>query len=129
MQITVRVSSHAANSGSHQWSARWIDGNPRLVGSSVNVIAGTPRAAMRRTSAAASVGSQSGTMPSGMRRPPLSPHHSSIIQSLYAATHFNARSLSCASRNNWPANRGMNGKHSERSVRLMSMSAMRAAGS
>ncbi len=32
MQITTRVSSHAANSGSHQWSARWIDGSPRLVG-------------------------------------------------------------------------------------------------
>ena len=82
MQITVWVSSHAASSGSQWRSASWIDGRPRFAGSSVNVMACCPRAALRRTSAAARCGSHSGTMPRGMRRPRLSPHHSSIIQSL-----------------------------------------------
>ncbi len=80
MHTTVFVSWHAAKNGSH--SPEWIDGSPSLGGISLKHTACTPRAALRRTSAAASSASQSGMSVSGMRRPPLSPHHSSTIQSL-----------------------------------------------
>ena len=129
MQITVPVSSQALKSGSQKRSLSWMEGRPRFDGSSVKAMAWKPRAALRRTSAAASVGSHSGTRPSGIRRPPLWPHHSSLIQSLKARTHARARSLSLASRKTWPAKRGKDGKHMERSVRLRSMSARRATGS
>jgi len=82
MQITVPVSSQAATNGSHQRSASWTDGSPRLVGSSEKHTARTPRAALRRTSAAASRESHSGIRHSGIRRPPDPAHHSSTIQSL-----------------------------------------------
>ena len=82
MHTTVFVSWHAVKNGSH--SPEWIDGSPSLGGISLKHTACTPRAALRRTSAAASCASHSGISVSGMRRPPLSPHHSSTIQSLYA---------------------------------------------
>ena len=47
----------------------WIDGSPRYGGISLNATARTPRAALRRTSAAASSASHSGTMQSGIMRP------------------------------------------------------------
>ena len=59
-----------------------------------------------RTSAAASPGSQSGTRHNGTRRPPLSAHHSSTIQSLKALTQSRASSLSLPHRKIWPQNRG-----------------------
>ena len=55
---------------------------PEMRGNSVKATARTPRAALRRTSAPAATGSHSGIRHSGISRPPLSPHHSSTIQSL-----------------------------------------------
>lgn len=80
MLTTVPVSWQTAKNGS-QWP-EWIDGSPRWVGISEKVTALTPRAALRRISATARSMSQSGMMQSGISRPPLSPHHSSTIQSL-----------------------------------------------
>src|SRR3954471_2290647 len=80
MLITTSPSAHAAKNG-FQWSV-WIDGNPSLGGISLKHTARTPRPLLRRISAAAMSASHSGTMISGIRRPPLSPHHSSTIQSL-----------------------------------------------
>ena len=82
MHKTVAVSSQAANNGSQWPSASWMDGSPRLVGSSVKATAWAPRSALRRTSAAARWGSHRGIRGSGMSRLPVPPHHSSIIQSL-----------------------------------------------
>ncbi|CAM5263458.1 hypothetical protein STANM309S_06332 [Streptomyces tanashiensis] len=79
--MTVPVSSQARKKGS-QWSV-WTEGSPRCGGISEKATARTPRAALRRTSAAASSGSQSGMRVSGISRPCASgPHHSSTIQSL-----------------------------------------------
>ena len=69
MQITVPVSSQAVKSGSQNRSRSWMEGRPRFDGSSVKATAWKPRAALRRTSAAARVGSHNGTRPSGIRRP------------------------------------------------------------
>ena len=80
MQTVVRVSLQASKNGSQ--CPLWMLGSPRWMGSSLNATARTPRAALRRISSAASWGSHSGTMHSGMLRPPVSPHHSSTIQSL-----------------------------------------------
>ena len=82
MQMTVDVSSHAAMNGSH--APEWIDGSPRCGGISLKHTACAPRAALRRTSAAASSASHSGTIGRGRSWPSESPHHSSTIQSLYA---------------------------------------------
>src|SRR5437868_13359079 len=68
IQMTVDVSSHAAKNGSQNWPGSWIEGSPSLVGSSVNATALTPRAALRRTSPAASVASHMGMMQSGAKR-------------------------------------------------------------
>ena len=57
-------------------------GNPRWNGISLKHTACTPRAALRRTSAAASSASHNGTIVNGINAPPESPHHSSTIQSL-----------------------------------------------
>ena len=80
MLMVVRVSWQAARNGSQ--APEWIDGSPRWGGISLKHTAWTPRAALRRTSAAASSASHRGTMMSGIRRPPESAHHSSTIQSL-----------------------------------------------
>ena len=127
MHTTVFVSWHAAKNGSH--SPEWIDGSPSLGGISLKHTACTPRAALRRTSAAASCASHSGIDVSGIRRPPLSPHHSSTIQSLYASTHASASSRSFASRNVCPQKRGNVGKQSDASTQFISMSSTRAFGS
>jgi hypothetical protein len=82
MQMTVPVSSHAATNGSQYRPASCTDGSPRLPGSSEKQTARTPRAALRRTSAAASTGSHSGIRHNGTSRPPDPAHHSSTIQSL-----------------------------------------------
>lgn len=58
MAMTVPVSSQAARKGSH--SSVWMEGSPRWGGISEKATARTPRAALRRTSAAASRGSQRG---------------------------------------------------------------------
>ena len=92
MQTTVSVSAQAAKNGSH--AAPCTLGRPRCGGISLKHTACTPRAALRRTSAAASSASHSGTRHSGIRRPPESPHHSSTIQSLYASTHASPSSRS-----------------------------------
>src|SRR5207253_10400189 len=92
MATTVAVSAQAAKNGS-QWPL-WMVGRPRWYGSSLKHTACTPRAALRWTSATAASTSQSGMMPSGMRRPPESPHHSSTIQSLYAFTQASPSSSS-----------------------------------
>ncbi len=81
MATTVPVSAQAARNGSQ--SSVWMDGRPRCGGISEKATARVPRAALRRTSAAANSGSQSGIRGRGMRRPCASgPHHSSTIQSL-----------------------------------------------
>src|SRR5947209_2192596 len=129
MKIAVPVSSHAAKNGSHDRAGSWIVGSPSLPGSSENATARTPRAALRRTSSAASPASHNGTMHNGTSRPPLSPAHSSTIQSLYARTHASASSLSRRSAKSWPQNRGYVGKHSDAQTWFWSMSAMRAVGS
>ncbi len=107
----------------------WIDGRPRYGGISEKHVARTPRSALRRISAAASSASQSWTISSGIRRPFESPHHSSTIQSLYALTQRSASSMSSASANVWPQNRGKDGKHICASVQFASMSSMRDFGS
>src|SRR3954452_20732868 len=128
MQISVSVSAHASKNGS-QYPECSV-GSPSLAGISENATACTPRAALWRTSAAASSTSHSGTMHSGISRPPESPHHSSTIQSLYARTHAQPRSRSVvASVNVCPQNRGNVGKQSEASTQFISMSSMRAFGS
>src|ERR1700722_20341774 len=104
MQPTVWVSSHAAKKGSQ--APLWMLGRPKCGGISLKQTARTPRAPLRRTSAAAFAGSHSGMRHSGMRAPLLSPHHSSTIQSLYAITQASASSWSLASRNVWPQKRG-----------------------
>ena len=79
-QMTVPSSSQAAKKGS-QWSPKmW--GQPSLAGSSENVTAWQPLAAMRWISLAISPGSQMGGMERGMKRPGWLPHHSSTCQSL-----------------------------------------------
>ncbi len=81
MATTVPVSAHAARKGSQ--SSVWIEGSPRYGGISEKATARTPRAALRRTSAAASSASHRGMRVSGMSRPCASgPHHSSTVQSL-----------------------------------------------
>ena len=81
MVTTVSLSVQASHNGSH--APLCSDGWPSFAGFSVNAIAKLPFAAQRRTSAAASSASHSGTSVSGIRRPRASPpHHSSIIQSL-----------------------------------------------
>src|SRR5271168_420462 len=80
MLTTVPVSSQAAKNGSQY--PLWMLGRPRWGGISLKHTARTPRSALRRTSLAASSASHRGIKVRGMRRPPLSPHHSSTIQSL-----------------------------------------------
>ena len=82
MHTTVPVCAHAAKNGSQ--SPVWMLGRPSTAGISLKHTARAPRDALRRTSAAASSASQSGMIGSGISRPPLPPHHSSTIQSLYA---------------------------------------------
>jgi hypothetical protein len=66
MHTMVPVSSHAAMRGS-QWPSRlWIVGRPNMAGFSENETARDPFAAVRRTSAAASTGSQRGMRVNGM---------------------------------------------------------------
>src|SRR6516165_10466585 len=96
MHTTVAVSSQAAKKGSQY--PLWMLGRPRCGGISLKHTACTPRAALRRTSAAASSASHNGTMHRGSSLPPLSPHHSSTMKSLYAVTHDPASSWSFASR-------------------------------
>ena len=80
MQTTVPSSAQAVQKGS-QWSL-CSDGQPSFSGFSEKVTAWQPFAATRRTSAAASSGSQMTGMDSGMNRPGSAPHHSSMCQSL-----------------------------------------------
>src|ERR1700722_5686018 len=80
MHTTVRVASQAAKKGSQ--APLWMLGSPRCGGISLKQTARTPRAALRRTSVAASSGSHRGMRQRGINEPSLSPHHSSTIQSL-----------------------------------------------
>src|SRR3984957_924603 len=80
MQMTVPSSSQAFQKGS-QWSL-CSEGQPSFSGFSENVTAWQPFLAVRRTSAAASSGSQMTGMDKGMKRPGSAPHHLSMCQSL-----------------------------------------------
>ncbi len=80
MQITVPSSEHAVQNGS-QWSL-CSEGQPSLAGFSEKVTAWQPRSAIRCTSAAASSGSHSTGIESGMNRPGSAPHQPSRCQSL-----------------------------------------------
>src|SRR3984893_13696480 len=80
MHTAVPVSAHASKKGSQ--CPEWMLGTPRCTGISLNATAWTPRAALRRTSAAPAATSHSGMRQIGMSRPAESPHHSSTIQSL-----------------------------------------------
>src|ERR1700734_2486575 len=64
MHTTVAVSSHAAKKGSQYLP--WMLGRPRWGGISLKHTARTPRAALRRTSAAAFSASHSGMRHSGI---------------------------------------------------------------
>ena len=89
----VPSSEHACQNGSQ--CSSWKLGSFSFSGFSENVTAWQPFAAMRRTSAAISSGSQIGGIISGMKRPGYVPHHSSMCQSLYAWRIASAASLSC----------------------------------
>ena len=81
IDTVVSVSSHASHTVSQ--APVYMDGSPSLDGFSENATAKQPLAAQRRTSAAASSMSHSGSSASGIRRPrPAPPPQSSIIQSL-----------------------------------------------
>ena len=80
MHTTVPSSLQAVQKGS-QWSL-WRDGQPSFSGFSEKVTAWQPLAATRRTSAAASSGSQMAGIDSGMKRPGYAPHQPSMCQSL-----------------------------------------------
>ena len=71
MHTTVRVSEQAAKKGSQY--PLWMLGSPRWGGISLKHTARTPRAALRRTSAAALSASHRGIRHSGSRRPPRRP--------------------------------------------------------
>src|SRR3954451_13821079 len=94
MHNVVPVSLHVCNIAS-QYPVCTL-GRSSRVGSSEKHTARTPRAALRSISVAASSTSQSGMMQSGRLTPIDGSHHSSTIQSLYAATHASASSLSSA---------------------------------
>src|SRR5437660_7255119 len=70
MQITVSVSSQAAKNGCQKLPASCTEGRPRNGGISLKHTACTPRAALRRTSTAASDASHNGMRQSGISRPP-----------------------------------------------------------
>ena len=91
-QTTTPSSLHACQNGS-QWS-EWKLGQPSFDGFSENVTACAPFAAVRRTSAASTSGSQMAGSGHGMNRPGCEPHHSSMCQSLYAWIMASATSLS-----------------------------------
>src|SRR6202030_1243846 len=120
MHNVTPVSLHASKTGSHD--PLWIVGSFRWWGSSLKQNARTPRAALRRISAAARCTSQSGMMQRGMFIPFDGPHHSSTIQSLYAFTHASPRSWSSASRKVCPQKRGNVGKGREPSTQFRSKS-------
>ena len=125
MLTTVSVSSHVCHNRSQY--CVWTLGRSSDGGDSLNAMACEPFAAQRRTSSTASSTSHSGMSVSGINRPlPAPPHHSLIIQSLYALTHNSARSLSLASRNVCPQNRENEGKQSEASTWLISIASSRA---
>ena len=74
------ASSATARNGS-QWSV-WNDGSPSAWGISGNEKLFAPLAATRAASAAVASMSQYGSSASGIWRPGMAAHHSSIIQSL-----------------------------------------------
>ena len=80
MQITVPSSAQAFQKGS-QW-LECSEGQPSFSGFSEKVTAWQPFLATRRTSAAASSGSQMAGMERGMKRPGSAPHQASMCQSL-----------------------------------------------
>src|SRR5580692_6073135 len=80
MHATTPSSLQAFQKGS-QWSECTL-GQPSLEGFSEKVTACAPLAAVRRTSAARTSGSQIAGSASGMNRPGCEPHHSSMCQSL-----------------------------------------------
>ncbi len=80
MQTTTSSSLQACQNGS-QWSL-WTLGQPNFDGFSEKVTAWTPLAAVRRTSAAITSGSQMAGSAHGMNRPGWVPHQSSMCQSL-----------------------------------------------
>src|ERR1700719_2499047 len=99
---TVPTSEQAAKSGSH--ASVWMLGIPRPAGFSENVMAWQPFASRRRTSRAASTGSNRGTIPHGMNRSGYAPHHSSTCQSLYARIMTRLTSRSGPRFRTWPEN-------------------------
>src|ERR1700722_11686263 len=82
MHATTPSSLQALQNGS-QWSECRL-GQPSFDGFSEKVTAWAPFAAVRRTSAARTSGSQIAGRESGMERPGGGSRHSSICQSLYA---------------------------------------------
>ncbi len=80
MQMTVFSSEQACQNGSQCELCR--EGQPSFSGFSEKVTAWQPFLATRRTSAAASSGSQMTGIDSGMNRPGSAPHHWSMCQSL-----------------------------------------------
>ena len=80
MQTTVPSSAQAAQNGSQ--CELWSEGQPSFSGFSEKVTAWQPFLATRRTSSAASSGSQMTGIDRGMKRPGSAPHQLSMCQSL-----------------------------------------------
>ena len=80
MQTTVPSSAQAVQKGSQ--CALCSEGQPSFSGFSEKVTAWQPFLATRRTSSAASSGSQMTGIDNGMKRPGSAPHHWSMCQSL-----------------------------------------------
>ncbi len=78
---TTTCSSEQARQNGSQWSECRL-GQPSFDGFSENVTACAPLAAVRRTSAARTSGSQMAGSEQGMKRPGWVPHQSSMCQSL-----------------------------------------------
>ena len=124
MQTTTPSSLQASHKGS-QWSECRL-GQPSFEGFSEKVTAWAPLAAVRRTSAAMTSGSQIAGRASGMKRPGCEPHHSSMCQSLYASIMASATSLSSVLAKSCPQNCGKDGKQRAPSTPFAFMSFTRS---
>ena len=123
---TVSVSSQAARRGSHV--PLKIDGSPSRAGNSGKLTALKPRAALARTSAAATSTSANHGSCSGMMRSGCAPAHSSMCQSLNARRQASPSSASFAREYTAPQNPDTSeGKHRAAQMPPRSMSTIRAS--
>ena len=123
---TVAVSSQAAKKGSHL--PLKMEGSPNWAGNSGKLTALKPRAALARTSVAATSTSANQGSCRGMIRSGYVPAQTSRCQSLKARMQASPRSLSAAREYTAPQKpETSEGKHSEAQMPARSMSRMRAS--